>query len=348
MANIYEIAKLAKVSIGTVDRVVHHRGRVSKETEFKVKRVLRELNYRPSVYARGLALSRTFCFGVLMPKTVQDDGYWQLPEIGIKRASEELKVYGIRIKYFFYDKYSHGSFRKTCHSVLHSNPQVDGLLIAPVLSKDAESFLQQLPQSVPFVFFDSYIPNARCLSFIGQNSFQSGVLSAKLMRMMLCGNGPVSVMRILPEDYHIEDRVNGFRAFFETHCQNSLKVYNADRIQHKNIFQSLTKTIQDDNPDLEGIFVPHACVGQVAKYLQKDPPKQRIHLIGYDLTLQNRKFLKDGIMDFVISQRPEMQGYRGAYSLYRHVVLKDKIEKNTVMPIDIVTKENVEYYQNGP
>ncbi len=347
MATIYEIAKLADVSIGTVDRVIHNRGRVSVETTDKVNRIIKELNYKPSVYARGLALSKTFCFGVLMPSPEQDGGYWQLPEIGIQKASNELKVYGIQVKHFFYDKYSRDSFKKTCQSVLDQNLKVDGLLIAPALSKDVEQFLGRIPPSLPYVFFDSYVPNARCLSHIGQNSFQSGVLSAKLMSILVRRSGPVAVMHVLPEDYHIEDRVNGFCSCFGRRPDNPLVVYDADRELDERIFHSVTEAILRDHPDTAGIFVPHASVGQVAEYLREHPPAFKPHLIGYDLTPENRTHLRNGILDFVISQRSEMQGYYGIQTLYRHLVLRESVAKETVLPLDIVTKENMECYLNA-
>lgn len=347
MATIYEIAKLAKVSIGTVDRVIHGRGRVSKETADKVNRIIKDLNYRPSFYARGLALSRTFCFGVLMPKPDQDGGYWQLPEIGIRKAWRELNVYGIRVKQFFYDKYSHDSFRKVSRSVLAQNGKLDGLLIAPVLSKDTERFLERIDPSMPYVFFDSYVPGVNCLSHIGQNSLQSGALSAKLMLLLLRRNGPVAVIHVLPEDYHLEDRVEGFRAYFKKHSRNPMVVYDADRIQDERIFQRVTEAILMEHPDTAGIFVPHASAGQVAQYLREHPPATKVHLIGYDLTPENRDHLKSGIMDFLISQRSEMQGYQGVQALYRHVVLREPVAKETVLPMDIVTKENMDYYTDG-
>ena len=68
-------------------------------------------------------------------------------------------------------------------------------------------------------------------------------------------------------------------------------------------------------------------------------------LIGYDLIEENIAFLKEGIIDFLISQRPEVQGYQGIYALYRHVVLNERIQDKIMMQLDVVTKENIDYYQ---
>ena len=45
---------LAGVSTGTVDRALHKRGRVSKEAEEKVSRILNEINYKPNSITRSL------------------------------------------------------------------------------------------------------------------------------------------------------------------------------------------------------------------------------------------------------------------------------------------------------
>ena len=40
-----DIARMANVSIGTVDRVIHNRGRVSKETREKVTKAILDIDY---------------------------------------------------------------------------------------------------------------------------------------------------------------------------------------------------------------------------------------------------------------------------------------------------------------
>ena len=58
MATIKEIAQRAGVSIGTVDRVLHHRGRVSPETEAQILQIVKELDYEPNAVGQGLVLRR--------------------------------------------------------------------------------------------------------------------------------------------------------------------------------------------------------------------------------------------------------------------------------------------------
>ena len=52
---IKDIAELAGVSEGTVDRVLHNRGEVSAKSREMVEKVLTEINYSPNLIARSLA-----------------------------------------------------------------------------------------------------------------------------------------------------------------------------------------------------------------------------------------------------------------------------------------------------
>ena len=70
----------------------------------------------------------------------------------------------------------------------------------------------------------------------------------------------------------------------------------------------------------------------------------KIPVIGYNLIKKNVEYLKDGYIDFLINEKPEVQGYKAIYELYRSVVLGEEIQKSFMMPIDIITSEKIEYY----
>ena len=71
-----------------------------------------------------------------------------------------------------------------------------------------------------------------------------------------------------------------------------------------------------------------------------------ILLVGYDCIEENVHYLEKGRINFLICQKPEEQGYRGVMALYHHLILKIPIASIDYMPIDIITKENYEFYKN--
>ncbi|NCC14389.1 MAG: LacI family transcriptional regulator, partial [Spirochaetia bacterium] len=101
---ISEIAKLANVSIGTVDRVLHNRGRVAQETVKKVMTIVNDYGYQPNTYARNLKLSKQYTIGVLLPQLHSEFGYWNLIYEGILKAAKELYPLAVRIDLAQFDR----------------------------------------------------------------------------------------------------------------------------------------------------------------------------------------------------------------------------------------------------
>jgi len=340
MSTIREIAGRANVSIGTVDRVIHNRGRVAKETEDKIREIIAELDFKPNIFARNLKLSKTFHFGVLSPIPTQDSKYWEIPVRGINKALDELRSHNIKADFFYYDKYSEASINSVTAQI--ANQELDGLLIAPVLSNVFESCIQRIPINLPYVFFDSFIPGTRCISYIGQDSFQSGVLAGKLMHLLTKEKGTVAVVKFIPEDYVIEERARGFQDYIAKNCGCPLKIYYIDETKGEDNFDTVARKMLEETTDLQGVLVTYAATHRFGRFFKEQGKK--IGVIGYDPVDENIRALKTGDVDFLISQMPEKQGYDGIYTLYRHIVLKHSVKEKTLMPMHIVTKENVDYY----
>jgi LacI family transcriptional regulator len=99
---IKDIAQFAGVSKGTVDRVLHKRGRVSDEALNKINEVLNVTNYEPNLIARNLKSNKIYCICILLPDP-KIDPYW-LPCIkGIEDAVQEFKDYNITIETFYFN-----------------------------------------------------------------------------------------------------------------------------------------------------------------------------------------------------------------------------------------------------
>jgi LacI family transcriptional regulator len=128
---------MANVSTGTVDRIIHNRGRVSQENVDKVNALIKEYGYVKNIFASNLVLNKKYKFAVVM---LQSEGfpYWEIPLKGIKKAATEFLNYGVKVDYFFF-KYDIKSFNNIAAKVLEL--EYDGLVFAPVFYKESVSFL---------------------------------------------------------------------------------------------------------------------------------------------------------------------------------------------------------------
>ena len=64
---IADIAENLGISKTTVSRAISGKGRISEATRQRVKAYMEENNYKPNVIAQGLAKSKTYNIGVVMP-----------------------------------------------------------------------------------------------------------------------------------------------------------------------------------------------------------------------------------------------------------------------------------------
>jgi len=346
MATIKDIAEKAGVSIGTVDRIIHKRGRYSDETAEKVQRIIKELDYTPNIHARGLKKTRSYSFGAFIPRREQDAGYWQLVVEGILRASAELRSYCDEVRIFHFDRYSEESCLHVLSTALASG--LDGLLIAPVLPEIVQEKLTAT--DIPFLFIDTDIPDmTNRLAFIGQDSYRSGLLSGKLMSLLISDteeHGPLkNILVIEPpgSNYHIQSRIDGFRSYLKKKSPELRLSYIKAESDDEEQFHEFLDAYFDVRTKLpSGVFVANSLVYYLASFIErKGGAFGRLPVIGYDLIPDRESLIEDGIIDFILTQQPAEQGYRGITMLYDELVLNRRISSEIIIPLNIITKENL-------
>ncbi len=343
---IKDIARLAQVSPGTVDRVIHNRGEVSERTREKVESIIQELKYQPDILARTLASRKSFLFSVLMPVSVNENDFWNSPQAGIEKAVNEVSAFGVEVKSFYFDQFDSNSFLEKSLELLNENP--DAILFAPVFPSESVSFIHKCKEmTIPVMLFNSNLEEAGELLYIGQDSLQSGYLGAKLLNYGLKSEGDILIVNIAgrkDNHNHILRRERGFRKYFADHPGIKSNIITMDCIQEQgqNFATQMQRILHRYR--IRASFVTNSRVYMVARYFEEHK-LNNISLLGYDLLPQNIEALKKGWIDFLISQKPEQQGYAGIMTLFNILVLQKSVEQEQYIPIDIITKENFKYYE---
>jgi LacI family transcriptional regulator len=303
-----------------------------------VNAIIKEYGYKKNIFASNLAFNKKFKFAVFLPKN-ENIEYWQAPIIGISKAAEELANFGVTVEYFFFD-YNITSFKKTAIKVLKLDH--DGLLFAPIFYEESVSFLNEYKKKdTPIVMIDSNLPEIEGVAYIGQDSYQSGYLGGKLISYGIKNDSNVLIL-IINQNVESTSRTNvflqrikGFYAFFKE--KEGLPKFNFTEISIKyDIEKQLTTKIFNG---IDCVFIPNSRVYIVARFIKENNLKG-IRVVGYELLKQNLEYLNNGIIDFLIHQKPEEQGYMGINHLYKKSVLKEPVENLQYIPLEIIVKEN--------
>lgn len=342
---IKDIALRAGVSIGTVDRVLHKRGEVSEETQQKIQQIIDELDYRPNLLASSLASKKNTVFATLMPKAISHDAYWSKPQLGVEKAMTQLKAYGVRIEQFYFEMEDASSFLTEAEKLLAIEP--DAVMLAPWIKREALRFTRALDEKkIPYIFIDSTMPEARPIGFVAQSSFDSGYLAAKLTDWGIKERSIILLIHIareLDNASHLLQREMGFMRYFEEkpHGHRIIKMEVSGN--NHEIVSGLRK-MGLEACKVDAVFVTNSKVHLAATCFKELCVTPKI--IGYDLTTQNISLLKRGKIDFLICQKPELQGFQSIQLLFDFLVRKEKIKKENYTSIDLITKENLGFYNS--
>ena len=341
---IKDIAKLAGVSVGTVDRVLHNRGRVSEEALKKVTAVMEQIDYKPNLIARTLGTNKNYRIAALLPDPKLDP-YWSQANLGILQSQMEWEQYGIRVELFLFDLQDKDSFQKTARLVHEASP--DAILIAPIFYHEALPVFELFhANETPYVLFNTNIPEAKPLTFIGQNLYQSGRVGAELMNIGQHEPGTLAVLHIdedIHESVHLLEKERGFREFFKEKGTVNFSIVDFNvNVKDPAFRETLEELLK--NPDLRGIFVSTSKGTAVAASHLEKLGKKNIRLVGYDMLEENLRYLRSGTIDFLINQNPKRQASLGISHLVNYLMFKKNAPGTDLFPLEVITQQNIDSY----
>lgn len=338
---IKDIAQMAGVSKGTVDRVLHKRGKVSEEALKKINEVLDVIDYEPNLIARNLKNNKVYRIYILLPDPKMDP-YWAPCIKGIEDARQEYKAYNFAIETFFFNPEEKKSFLKINETVLEKSP--DAVLLAPLFHKEALEVIKKYEElNIIVNTFNNQVQSDAIKGFFGQDLYRSGRIAAKLMESIV-SKGQIAVIHIdesIKNAVHMQEKERGFRNYFNEKEKEGY-VITTLKLKSQNVEINFSNFLKE-NPDLSGIFVSTSKAYQIAKIISENN-KDKIAVIGYDLIDNNVTYLNQGVIDFLIHQNPKRQTYFGVTSIIEFFLFGKEIPSTILLPIDIANSENASYY----
>ena len=344
------MAQLAGVSVGTVDRVLHGRPNVSAKAREKVEAALKEMDYKPNAYASALAYNRDYLFCMLVPM-IEDQNYWAEVEEGARDAEEARRDFHVSVKTYCYDRFTAQSFTERAEEVMHEKP--DGVILVPSRLDLTQQFVEQLHQKdIPFILLDGYMPDLRPLAFFGQDSFASGYFAGRAFSFIASHETEVMLMKQVKNGItgskQQENRETGFRHFMGDHLPGvtiTELVLPLDTTEEET--SRLLDTFFEQHPQVHHCITFNSQAYIVGEYLQRNNRRQ-VQIMGYDLIRRNAECMREGSISFLIAQHGYLQGRNCVQTLFDAVVLHKQVKPVNYMPIEFISKENMDFYHDKP
>ena len=225
-------------------------------------------------------------------------------------------------------------------------------MIATLFAEMVTPFARELDErGIPYVFVDSNIPECNQLAYFGTSSFDAGVVAARLLSDRLDPGSDIVVGNIIHRgnggSNQCRSREEGFRSYLREKGFRGQLHYAALRLDDEGYNREVLDELFLRHPAIAGAVTFNSTCYILAGYLAARR-RTDVRLVGYDVIRRNGQMLGAGVVTALIAQRPEAQGYRGVMALCEWLVERRRPETTVNhMPIDILLKENIQYYKNN-
>lgn len=314
MTTLKEIADLAGVSRGTVDRVLNNRGSVNPRTAEKIMDIVRALDYRPNKAGTALAAQKKkYKIGVILFS--ENNPFFDQVMTGVCTKAAELEDFGIttltrRVEFDIQAQLT--AIDELLEDGIH------GLMLAPYnhpLMKDKINGL--VDRQIPVVTVNTDIADTRRLAYVGSDYFKGGCTAAGLLSLMTSGNVSLGIITGSSNVLCHSERIRGLRHVLETTYP---RIQIAKILEnHDDEFESyaLTRELLNTHPGIDALFFAAAGVHGGCRAIQESGQHPKV--ITFDEVPTTVDMLKKGIISATISQQPFRQGSRSLDILFEYL-----------------------------
>ena len=297
-ARIEDIAREAKVSKATVDRVIHGRGTVREDTARKVA----EAAHRIAYYGSGL-IDQQFAlrlprirFGFLLTKEKQE--FYQSFGRELHAAvSAREDVRGSALVRFSPSQ-TPNDFAQAMRALGEQADVIACTAVNHHTVNDATLDLRQSGKPV-FALLNDFAQGTR-EHYIGLDSLKAGRIAAWMLATAARRPGKVALFLGSSRWQGHELRETGFRSYFRETAVDLTLLESVINLETRQLTYESTLALLERHPDLTGICVAGGGMEGAIAALRETRPPGDIALVVNELTSVSRAALSDGYATMVI------------------------------------------------
>jgi LacI family transcriptional regulator len=337
---VHEVARRAKVSIGTVDRALHGRPGINEATRTKVLRIAKQLGYSPDLAARALAVRRSqFVIGVCIPEEIRSF-YDQMRE-GIFEEARRAGHIGLDLIYRPVPSLGEGE-RKQLSGLLKED--IRGLIVMPGNPKVVAPLIDAAEErGIRVVCICSDAPQSKRSVVVYANPELQGRMAAELLAKFTT-EGTVAVITGMLRTEEHRLKVEGFRQYFAQQSRGKVAcVLEAHESEEESYRKA--RELLERHPQLSGIYVTTVNCLPVCRAVKEHGLAGKVRLITTDLFPRMVPYFENGIIYASIYQDPYTQGRHAVRALVDHAIEKAPLVASESLNPGIVLRSNIHLFR---
>ncbi|MGA3169088.1 MAG: substrate-binding domain-containing protein [Terriglobia bacterium] len=335
---VRQIAKLADVSVGTVDRALNGRKGISESTRKRILTIAETAGYKPDPAARALSAGRVpVKLGVCLPREIRY--YWDELRHGILVEARRLERLGVQIEWRSTTRIGLEEVERVSELL---DSEIQALLVAPGDPARLTPLIDEAEKrDVRVVCINSDAPASRRSTVVRVDVETAGKMAAELMSSFV---GPKSEVAIVTGSLNIEAHAKKTENFCALYSQLSKggKVVEVieDHEEEEEAFQKSFALLQQCK-SLAGVYATTANCLPVCRAICALGLSGKVALITTDLFREMTPFFEKGTIRASIRQRPFAQGEIAVRLVVDHLVNGRPLPPSYYLAPSIVIRSNL-------
>jgi len=340
--SVHDIARLAHVSIGTVDRALHARKEINRETRKRILRIARKVGYKPNLAARLLAVGRApLCIGVCIPREIHF--FYDQVRQGIMEEAHRFESLGVSILYRPVVRLGAGEVDRV-RELLDSN--IRALILAPGDPRGLAPLIEEAEKRrIRVLCVSSDAPESARSTVICVDPELNGRCAAELMAKFVPPNSRVAIVTGMLQVEDHRRKTNGFCEAFPCFCEGGKVIEVIENHEDEEEARQKCASLLEGFPSLGGLYVSTVNCLPVCAALDAAGLSGKVKLITTDLFPKMVPHFKNGTISASMYQRPHVQGQTAVRVAVDHIVNGVPIPPSYYLNPQIVLQSNISLFR---
>jgi LacI family transcriptional regulator len=339
---IHQIAELANVSIGTVDRALHGRNGIRESTRRRILQIAAQIGYTPNLAARALSASRSGVrVGVCIPREIRFfyDQLWS----GVLDEARRVAQLGVQLVYRPVPRLGVDeteAFKELVES------GVNGIILTAGDPEGLRPLIDSAEANgIRVVCVSTDAPGSRRSTVICVEPWLNGCLAGELMGKFVAPGSKVAVVAGMLSTEDHRRKTDGFSDAFPRHCPGGKIVRVVEG--HEDEDESFQKTFDllGSVPGLVGLYVNTVNCLPVCRALAAHGLAGKVKLITTDLFAEMAAYFRKDIITASIYQQPHRQGQLAVRHMADHLTTKMPFPPTVHLSPGVVMSSNLNLFR---
>ncbi|BEM58183.1 LacI family DNA-binding transcriptional regulator [Serratia nematodiphila] len=329
-----QISAQSGLSLATIDRALHNRGRVHPQTLHRIQQALADLELQQK---SSLAQGRTLYFDVIMHAP---ERFSELVREAFSSQISSFASFKIQLRFHCSEEMTVEeveSLLKKCslntHGIILKAMNADKLV--PVINN-------LIKQRIPVVTVVTDITGSHRLRYIGMDNVSAGKSAAFLMSKWLVGK-KATIAAITGSKAFVgeQDRIRGFKEGIKSFSpQHDIRIIS-DGFGIDHLVYEAVKDFLQQHPDIDAVYTVGGGNAGILRAFEERNTQLRV-FIGHDLDRENRALMQAGKIDALIEHNLQLDAQHSFKALLEfHGFLPEQSHQAPYSRINIIMRYNM-------